>query len=200
MTNFDFDKKLTLASTVVASLPVIWVMLTRINSQNFCKFLALVNFIAYNFGYHVHEKAILMVYVPLLLSAAKAGQADKVRVHLLGVLMVWSFAPLIQGVHEAAIVNLMVAAQCVWLPAFFFEDTTKSDRMPLSKHSFYSKALKLAYVVILVVQVESATRFASRQWTQDHHIQNYIYETVVSIVCAVFNQVIFVDLFIEMVM
>jgi ALG6, ALG8 glycosyltransferase family len=55
--------------TALVIVPVVVRMWREIASHNFCKYLALVNFVAYNFGYHVHEKAIMMVYIPLLIGS-----------------------------------------------------------------------------------------------------------------------------------
>lgn len=98
--------------TVTVLVPVVHKMSYKINPDNFCKFLALVNFTAYNFGYHVHEKAIQMVYIPLLISTyapSTVKPVSQLRVHLLGILMVWSFCPLIPGYPETALKNLLLA-------------------------------------------------------------------------------------------
>ena len=43
-------------------------MLKRIDARNFCQYLALVNMFSFNFGFHVHEKAIILVTIPLALT------------------------------------------------------------------------------------------------------------------------------------
>ena len=66
-----------------------------------------MNLVCYNFGYHVHEKAILMTYLPLLLDLNT--QIDKERVKLMGFVTVFTFMPLIPGEFEAVIKNCLLA-------------------------------------------------------------------------------------------
>ena len=72
-------------------------------------FLAIVNFVAFNFGFHVHEKALLMVYIPLLMGAKTDG--DKLRVKFLGTVMMWTLLPLIPGNIESAVKHLLFFLQ-----------------------------------------------------------------------------------------
>lgn len=88
-------------------VPLVKRMIVSINSKNFCKYLAIVNLVSYNFGYHVHEKALLMSYIPLLMSINT--ELDKSRVKLIGFVMVLTFMPLIPGEFEAVIKNCLLA-------------------------------------------------------------------------------------------
>ena len=58
MTDYDYDKKMSGILTLMFLLPLLLRMMMKISVANFCNYLAIVNFVAYNFGYHVHEKAI----------------------------------------------------------------------------------------------------------------------------------------------
>ena len=58
LTDHSFYKNLSGFVTLLFLLPLIYKMALNINSKNFCNYLALVNFVAFNFGYHVHEKAM----------------------------------------------------------------------------------------------------------------------------------------------
>jgi len=103
ITEYSYYKKLSLIATSLFLLPLVKKMWTNIKIENFCKYLALVNLISYNFGYHVHEKAILMTYIPLLIDIKT--HLDIHRVKLIGFVMLLTFMPLIPGEFEAVIKN-----------------------------------------------------------------------------------------------
>lgn len=101
--NFDLneisDKRLSFWLFAIAIVPLIYKMaLTPKLKENFCLFVGTVNFVAFNFGFHVHEKAMLMVYIPLLMGAAT--DRDKLRVKFVGTVMIWTLLPLIPGPVE----------------------------------------------------------------------------------------------------
>ena len=54
-----------------------------------------------------------MVYIPLLLGAKT--DKDWARVSVLGLVMVWSFAPLLPGFTTSVVKNLIILAQVFWL-------------------------------------------------------------------------------------
>lgn len=86
-------------------------MLKRIEAQNFCQYLALVNMLSFNFGFHVHEKAIMLVTIPLGLALFQHQQSknplviremmvDIRRFKMLKLLMLWTYFPLIYTMRD----------------------------------------------------------------------------------------------------
>lgn len=87
-------------------------MVQRINKRNFCHYLALVNMLSFNFGYHVHEKAILLVTIPLTVmlfrNQHKAQSAESLKeMHVdiarwknLKLLTLWTFWPLLYTMRD----------------------------------------------------------------------------------------------------
>jgi hypothetical protein len=81
-------------------------MLKRIDKHNFCQYLALVNLLSYNFGYHVHEKAFMMVSIPMglvllqkqfstTIEDQKDFLVDISRFRLFRIFLVWSCWPIL---------------------------------------------------------------------------------------------------------
>lgn len=74
-------------------------------------YLAAVNFCAFNFGYHVHEKAILMTYIPL--ASNITSDKDKLRLKILGIVSLWTLLPLIPGKTESIVKHALLIMQIV---------------------------------------------------------------------------------------
>jgi hypothetical protein len=60
-------KQWTTIATLLFLVPVIYAMCRHMKKENFCFYLAATNFVVFNFGFHIHEKAILMTLIPLML-------------------------------------------------------------------------------------------------------------------------------------
>ncbi len=147
ITDFSFYKKISLYSTLIFMLPLIYKMIRNINKKNFCEYLAIVNLVSYNFGYHVHEKAILMTYLPLLL--AVRSQLDRYRIKLVGFIMVWTFLPLIPGEFEAMIKNCMLALHIIQMEVCLPESDTDSSKAFSLK--MYRLLLKISFGVVALL-------------------------------------------------
>lgn len=117
------------------------------NSRNFCSFLAMVNMISYNFGYHVHEKAILMTYIPLLLNIN--CNLDRARAKLIGFVMVFTFMPLIPGEFEAIIKNCILALHYVQMEICLDDTNNKSEEDVKLKIYRLLMRVTLGFVVVI---------------------------------------------------
>jgi len=91
-----FFKTVSLGLSALLLLPVVLRLAKKqVGPREFCNILAVTNWVSFNFGFHVHEKAMLMVYLPLLL--ARKTPLDTLRLTLLGLVMTWTMLPLIPG-------------------------------------------------------------------------------------------------------
>ena len=86
-------------------------MLKHIDKHNFCQYVSLVNLLSYNFGYHVHEKAFMMVTIPMGLvilqkqfATTKEDQKefliDISRFRLFRLFLVWSLWAILWKKHD----------------------------------------------------------------------------------------------------
>lgn len=89
--------------------------------KNFLFYLAVCNFIVFNFGFHVHEKAILMTVVPLGLEVhSRSSTWTKLRFLLLKSVAVWTLLPLLFHQKESLVKHLIffldiVLTYRIWL-------------------------------------------------------------------------------------
>ena len=169
-------------ATVVFLLPLVKKMSVKISATNFCKFLAAVNFVAYNFGYHVHEKAILMTYIPLLLQIS--SNEDRARVKLIGFVMVFTFMPLIPGEFEAVIKNCLLALHYMQMDMCL--DRDESSQGGESKRlKFYKLLLRITFWFVIVLQ--SFEFFYIILIKRSNEVLYLYYHTLVSVFAALVN-------------
>ena len=86
-------------------------MLWKLNAKNFNLFLAATNFVVFNFGFHVHEKAILMTVIPLMLDlSSQSSLTAKIRLLILKTIAIWTFLPLISSCNDTLVKHLLFIA------------------------------------------------------------------------------------------
>jgi hypothetical protein len=79
-----------------------------LSRRNFNFYLAMTNFIVFNLGFHVHEKAILMTLIPVMLDTHRDSPISaKVRLLLLKTVAVWSLLPLMINPMETLTKHLI---------------------------------------------------------------------------------------------
>lgn len=79
-----------------------------LNRRTFIFYLAATNFVVFNFGFHVHEKAILMTVIPLALDInSGSGTWTKLRFLLLKTVAVWTLLPLLISPGETLVKHLI---------------------------------------------------------------------------------------------
>ena len=136
-----------MGATVFFLLPLCVKMIRKINGTNFCLYMALCNFIAFNFGFHVHEKAMLLVTIPLGIDLVMRKNTDNtsiLRFKILKLILMWTFLPLIYTPRETFLKH-----------ALFILDVLITDAiMPTTNKKvkvFWEKAYKLTYFLLKIV-------------------------------------------------
>ena len=197
MKDLEWYKKLTAFSTIGFLIPVILRMIQKLTVDNFCHYLALVNFVAFNFGYHVHEKAIELVYIPLVIGCTT--QLDKARLHLLGIVMVHTFCPLIPNEIDSVIKTIFLAAQVVWIKVLIPDSDLIRKEQQAGLIKMYKWVTK--YVIWFVVLNQAFETFYCWVVMGGPNYTEWVgpAQHSVSYFMAIVNQIIFFELFISMV-
>jgi hypothetical protein len=79
-----------------------------LSRRNFNYYLAMTNFIVFNMGFHVHEKAILMTLIPVMLDThCGTPISAKVRLLLLKTVALWTLLPLMINPMETLTKHLI---------------------------------------------------------------------------------------------
>ena len=79
---------------VLFLIPILYAMVKTLDRRSFCRFLAHVNLVSFMFGYHVHEKAALMIQIPMALTIHQDSQLEREIYILTNMVLVWTFMPL----------------------------------------------------------------------------------------------------------
>ena len=113
---------MSLVATLAFLGPLVIKMSMSITAKNFCQYLALCNFVAFNFGFHVHEKAMLLVTIPLGLIVLKSKENKQIlRFKLLKLVMMWTLLPLIYTPRETFLKHAIFALDVI-LTDYFLPD------------------------------------------------------------------------------
>ncbi|KAI9503602.1 dolichyl glycosyltransferase [Coemansia spiralis] len=98
----DISPLMTFAVTLVAMLPACALLVLRKRKQpeNFVESVVLCAFASFMFGWHVHEKAILLILAPLSLLMASPSQRTLRMFAMLSVAGYYSLFPLLFGAQE----------------------------------------------------------------------------------------------------
>ena len=83
-------------------------MCMSLSRRNFNFYLGMTNLIVFNLGFHVHEKAILMTLIPMMLDTHRDSPVSaKVRLLLLKTVAVWTLLPLLINPMETLTKHLI---------------------------------------------------------------------------------------------
>ena len=153
--------------------------------STFLFYLAACNFIVFNFGFHVHEKAILMTVIPLALDVHQGSSTwVKLRFVILKTVALWTLLPLLISQGESLAKHLILALDYfltarVWL-------RLKLEN-PFQKLFLYSLLAVIAVIETWQVLFIEIIKGHAVGWM-------YIYQCLVPIVATLVNQVIFLEM------
>lgn len=114
----NINSTTTAICSLLAMVPALAVTWVRPDPARFPRLVTFVTLTAFLFGFHVHEKAILMPLIPLLMLAASGKDVEAVREYVfLLIVGTYSLFPLLTRLEEYAIkVLLLVTHISIALP------------------------------------------------------------------------------------
>ena len=105
----DTYKIWTMVGTLAFLVLLVYAMCRHMNARNLCFYMATCTFVAFNFGFHVHEKAMLMTIVPLMLDCTRESSVwARVRLVLLKTVCVWTLLPLLIQPKETMVKHMIL--------------------------------------------------------------------------------------------
>ena len=108
-------------------------MCVSLKRRNFNFYLCITNLIVFNFGFHVHEKAIVMSLIPLMLdSHLDSPISAKVRLLLLKTVGVWTLLPLLINPMETMTKHLIFSLD-IYLTVNIFMKLDLARELKLSQ-------------------------------------------------------------------
>ena len=153
--------------------------------KTFLFYLAICNFIAFNFGFHVHEKAILMTIVPLGLEVHQCSSTwTKLRFLVLKSVAVFTLMPLLYQPKESLVKHLIL-----FLDIFL----TLRVWISLKVESLVHKAI-LYFVMTAIVSIELWEWFYVELVTDQKPGLMYTYRIILPTVATVINQAVFFEM------
>ena len=140
--------------TVLAQLPILWrLWFQRGNSVQFLRALILCNFCSFMFGWHVHEKAILLMIVPMAVLTVIGNPPESAHFFLLSSIGNFSLFPLLYQERETVIKCLLLL--CHILVIFIALSRTRNSRLCTS----ISQSLILISMPMTFLLCELVVRF-----------------------------------------
>lgn len=159
--------------------------LGALKRRTFLFYLAACNFIVFNFGFHVHEKAILMTVIPLALEVhSGSSNWTKLRFLLIKTIALWTLLPLLilpgenLTKHAIQVIDYFLTTR-VWLQI----------KVESSAH----KAL-LNFVLGSIVIVELWKNIHVDMITGQDLVMAYTYRCIIPIISTIINQGLFLEM------
>ena len=153
--------------------------------KTFLFYLAVCNFIVFNFGFHVHEKAILMTVVPLGLEVHQGSSTwTKLRFLVLKSVAVFTLMPLLYQPKESLVKHMIL-----FLDIFL----TLRVWLSLKVETFLHKVI-LYFVMTMIVAIELWQWFYVEMVTDQKGGLMYTYRIILPTVSSGINQLIFLEM------